>query len=301
MYRNLIVPLDGSSFSEHALAPAASIAARTGGTLRLVLVHTPIAFTVGDVAPVPLVDEWQVQHRAQEEGYLEARAQSLREQGLEVTTELRDGNVARELNAAAADADLMVLATHGRAGLERAWLGSVADALIRSATTPLLIIRPPDAPETPARFTPTPRHILAATGGSGAARAAVEHAAALARLFEARLTLLRVVAFPGGLASPYVPHAAEMDRAAVEQSEEQAREALDELAARYGDLNVRTRVTQAFHAARGILAAVAEEGADMVAVGTHHRTVVGRAVMGSTSDKVVRASPAPVLVCHEEE
>lgn len=306
MYTRLLVPLDGSTFSQRALPLAASIAARTGGTIRLVLVHTPIALPVGDIGPVTLLDQWESDHRVDEERYLEVQAKWLRDQGLEVVTELRDGEVARELREASEEADLLVLATHGRGGLERAWLGSVADALIRHATVPLLVVRPGDDGEegeatVEPRPAPPPRHILAATGGSAAGQAAVQQAAGLARLFEARLTLLRIVAFPGGLASPYIPHAAEMDRTAVEQGEEQARADLAELAGSFTDLEVATRVTQAYHAARGILSAIEEEGADMVAVGTHRRSALGRAVLGSTADKVVRASPVPVLVEHRED
>lgn len=304
MYTSLLVPLDASTFSEHALPVAASIAARTGGTIRLVLVHTPIALPVGDIGPVTHLDRWESDHRVDEERYLEVQAEWLREQGLDVVTELRDGDVARELRDASEDADLLVMATHGRGGLERAWLGSVADALIRHATVPLLLIRPQEEREeakVPPRPAPPPRHILAATGGSAVGQAAVQQAAVLARLFEARLTLLRIVAFPGGLASPYIPHAAEMDRLAVEQGEEQARTDLNELAVSFTDLDVSIRVTQAYHAARGILAAIEEEGADLVAVGTHRRSTLGRVVLGSTADKVVRASPVPVLVEHRDD
>lgn len=304
MYTRLLVPLDGSTFSQRALPLAASIAGRTGGTIRLVLVHTPIALPVGDIGPVTLLDQWESDHRVDEERYLEVQGEWLREQGLDVATELREGDVGRELREASEEADLMVLATHGRGGLERAWLGSVADAMIRQAAVPLLLVRPEEGREetaVPPRPAPAPRHILAATGGSAAGEAAVEQAAVLARLFEARLTLLRIVAFPGGLASPYIPHTAEMDRTAVEQGEKQAREDLAELTAGLTDLDVATRVTQAYHAARGILSAIEEEGADMVAVGTHRRSAIGRAVLGSTADKVVRASPVPVLVEHREE
>lgn len=309
MYRTLLVPLDGSVFSEHALAPAASIAARAGSTICLVLVHTPLQLTVGELGPVQLLEQWESDHHGREERYLESRAAGLREQGIEVVTKLRQGDVARELTELAGDVDLMVLATHGRGGLERAWLGSVADSLIRHAPAPLLLIRPADdreegGGEEAAELPPTPpepRHILAATGGSAAAEMAAERAAELARLFEARLTLLRVVAFPGGLASPYIPHAAEMDRSAVEEGEERAREDLAALAARLTGVEVGTRVMRAFLPARAILSAVDEEGADMVAVGSHRRSVLGRAVLGSTTDKVVRASRVPVLVAHAGE
>ena len=196
--------------------------------------------------------------------------------------------------------DLVVLATPGRGGLGRAWLGSVADSLIRHVEQPILLTRPEDEDAAPPSAF-EPRHIRAATDGSDASLATVDHAAALARLFNARLTLVRVVAFPGGLASPYIPHAAEMDREAVERGDEEARESLRAIAGRLDRLEVRTRVVHAFQPARGILRSVEETRCDLVAVGTHRRTALGRAVLGSTADKIVRAAAVPVLVGHAEE
>jgi nucleotide-binding universal stress UspA family protein len=300
MYDTLLVPLDGSTFSENALAHAAAIAERTGGTIRLALVHTPLPMTVTEVSAVPLLDQWHMDHREREGAYLEEQAKWLRERGLEVETLLRSGDVVRELRELAPESDLLVLATHGRGGLERAWLGSVADSLVRHVDTPLLLIRPHQDADEPPRSVAAPRRILVGSGGSPAALAVVEEAARLARVLDAKLTLLRVVAFPAGLGSPYIPHTAEMDRATVEASEAGAREALEELAGRFQDIEVDTMVTRAFHAARGILEAVDEAGADMVAVGAHRRTALGRAVLGSTADKVIRAAMVPVLVARTD-
>lgn len=300
MYRKLLVPLDGSDFSEHALALARPIAHRAGSTLHLVLVHTPLALHTSDIAPIRLTEEWEDEHRETERRYLEGRAETLRAEGLDAVAELREGDVAREIEEAAELADMLILATHGRGGLGRAWLGSVADTLIRHVETPIFVIRPEDDDASgPAPV--EPRHVLVATDGSDASVATVEHAAALARLFDARLTLLRVVAFPGGLASPYIPHTAEMDREAVERGDAEARRSLDALVGRFPELDVHTRVSHAFHPARGILQSIDEVGCDVVAVGTRRRTALGRTVLGSTADKVVRASPVPVLVGHARD
>ncbi len=301
MYDTLLVPLDGSTFSENALAHAALIAERTGGTIRLALVHTPLPMTVTEVSAVPLLDQWHMDHKEREGTYLEEQANWLRDRGLNVTTELRSGDVVRELRELAPESDLLVLATHGRGGLERAWLGSVADSLVRHVDTPLLLIRPDDDSAEPPRSVVPPKRILVGSGGSPATVGVVEQAAQLARLFEAKVTLLRVVAFPAGLGSPYIPHTAEMDRETVEASEAGARKALEELAGYFPDIDVEIMVTRAFHAARGILEAVEESGADMVAVGAHRRTALGRAVLGSTADKVVRASNVPVLVARTDD
>ncbi|MEJ2502510.1 MAG: universal stress protein [Gemmatimonadota bacterium] len=313
MYGDVMVPLDGSTFSEHALPLAAAIARRAGATLHLALVHTPLSVEAPDAVPFRLLTEWEGQNREREATYLARRAKEVEDAGVPVRSHLRDGDVGEELTALAREADLVVLASHGRGGIERAWLGSVADELIRHIRPPVLVVRPSqdeaqlaslDAPATgleseldldPAHRI---RHIMAATGGSEAAEAAVDHAIQLARLCDARVTLLGVADVPGGLSSPYIPHAALMDRAMTQNRQAESHRQLRILANRYDDVPIAARVWRAFHPARGILDAIAQLEPDLVVVGTHRRTVLGRAVLGSVADKVVRASPVPVLVGH---
>jgi nucleotide-binding universal stress UspA family protein len=299
MYRNVMVPLDGSTFSEQALDLAIPIARRADATLHLVLVHSAVVPSMADVAPVALYHAWEEDHRAKEAAYLERTVAAVEERGAKAVPQLRDGDVEQELVArATSDMDLAILATHGRGGLERAWLGSVADGVVRHVRLPVLLVRPESGESARPPGDLVPQHILAATGGSEAGDASVREAARLARLMDARLTVLRVVSFPAGLASPYIPHAAEMDRELAEQREEEARGELEQLAAGIELAGFDTRVDWAYHPARGILQAVDEVGADLVAVGTHRTSRVARAVLGSVADKVVRASPVPVLVGH---
>lgn len=300
MYRNMMVPLDGSTFSEQALNLAIPIARQAGATLHLVLVHSTVLPAAVDVAPVALYNAWNEDHRAREAAYLERAAADAESRGVTVMSQLREGDIEDELvERARSDMDLVVLATHGRGGLERAWLGSVADHVVRHVRTPVLLLRP-DVGGSPAMAEAerVPGHILAATGGTPAGDASVREAASLAQLMGARLTVLRVVSFPAGLASPYIPHAAEMDRELAEHREEEAHRELEALADTLEIDAFETRVEWAYHPARGILQAIEEVGADLVAVGTHRSSRVARAVLGSVADKVVRASPVPVLVGH---
>ena len=73
--------------------------------------------------------------------YLETVAQPLNEQGLQVTTEVRSGFAARELADAAGPGDLLVVASHGRHGLERLLLGSVAEEVAERSRASVLIAR----------------------------------------------------------------------------------------------------------------------------------------------------------------
>lgn len=299
MYGHILVPVDGSSFSERAIPYAGAIARRAEARLHAVLVHTTIARQLVDIAPMPLSAQWEEQHRAEEARYLDRLATELQGRGLDAVAETLEGDAAAELidRTRSGAADLLVMATHGRGGIERAWLGSVADEVVHHVRLPVLLVRPREDEAPPED--PSFEHIVVATDGSEAAEAAAGQAIELARLFEARLTLLRVVFFPAGLSSPYIPHAAQFDRETTERREEEARKALEEMAARLGDgLRVDTRVVVGYHPARGILDAIPEIGCDLIVLGTQRRARLARIVLGSVADKVVRASPVPVLVGH---
>jgi nucleotide-binding universal stress UspA family protein len=75
--------------------------------------------------------------------YLDSVCQPLRERGLNVTTEVRTGTAARELVEAVTPRDLLVVASHGRHGLERWLIGSVAEQVVRHSPAPVLITRQP--------------------------------------------------------------------------------------------------------------------------------------------------------------
>ncbi len=303
MYSNVVLPVDGSSFSEQAIPYASAIARRAGARLHVVLVHTPLARHAADIAVTPLFGEWEDRFRARETRYLEDLVERLRESGLDAVATRSEGEVAPKLiERAKSEADLLVMATHGRGGLERAWLGSVADEVVHHVRLPVLLV--PAQAEQAAPQDVTFSNILVATDGSKAAAAATRQAAEIARLFEARLTLLRVVSVPAGLSSPYIPHAAQLDRETTERRRAEAVKYLDGVAAEFrqrgGGPGVETRAELAYHPARGILDAIIELGSDLVALGTHRRSRLARVFLGSVADKVVRASPVPVLVGHAD-
>ncbi len=296
MFRNVLLPVDGSSFSEHAIPYASAIARRARARIHVVLVHTPLAHYAAEFAPTPLVEQWEKEFREKEARYVDGLVESLRKRGLDAVAENLEGEVARCLiQRSKSEADLLVMATHGRGGLERAWLGSVADEVIHHVRLPVLLVEPrrdalpPDDPSF--------EHILVATDGSRAAAAATDEALKVARLFDARLTLLRVVSVPAGLSSPYIPHAALMDRETTKKRCEEAETFLAELAEELAtETRVGTRVELAYHPAHGILDTLAELDCDLVVVGTHRKSRLARIVLGSVADKVLRASPMPVLI-----
>ena len=295
MSARILVPLDGSAFAESALPVALAVGRRSGGAIELVAVQEP--------APPFAYEEWELASRDWSESYLAEAARRAREaSGVEVTTTVLRGRVADALarRTVESDADLVVMATHGRGALTRAWLGSVADSFVRHTDRPVLLVRPDDEEEQP----PDPAgnwalgHVLIALDGSDLSRAIVGPAVRLGSLFDARYTLLRVVMFPVELASPYLPHTVQMNRDVVEEARAAAQRDLEGLAEelRGKGLRVEADVEVDGQAAHAILDQARELGAHLIALATHGRGGVTRAVLGSTADKVIRGAHRPVLV-----
>lgn len=139
--KNVLVALDGSSLGE-AVLPQAVELARDGA--KLVLLRAADAHSlIGDpiVAQVDVIQEAEL--------YLRGVAERLRRQGIaNVETSVWYGRAAESIVEAARvrGCDLVLMSTHGRSGLGRLVLGSVAETVLRGTTTPMLLIRPNGAP-----------------------------------------------------------------------------------------------------------------------------------------------------------
>jgi len=194
MYHSLLLPLDGSTFGEHALPLALSIARRAGATLNVVQVHEPFTPTYAD-SITPGTYEAEVKVLEQKRAYLDGIVKRLTSVSpVRVTSTLLERPlIAETLNSHARSTgnDLIVMTTHGRGPLSRFWLGSVADELVHRATVPLLLIRPQ---ETAPDFASEPllRRIAIPLDGSTLAEQVLESAIGLASLMQADYTLVRI-------------------------------------------------------------------------------------------------------------
>jgi nucleotide-binding universal stress UspA family protein len=296
MYQSILVPLDGSAFGEHALPLAWSIARRANGRLQVVHVHELKADRLLTFYNLdPAVPE-------AERAYLHQVARRLAAQGeVAVDTALVSGPVAGALQAYAATtkADLVVMTTHGRGPLSRAWVGSVADQLVRSLPLPILLVRPRG---TVPDVTPEPvlRHVLIPLDGSALAEQMIQPAVALGGLMQADYTLLRVVPpvrFPG-----YDPTGAELceqdEPPLLRQHRREAEYYLDHVAEalQAQGLRVQARVVVHLHAATAILEELQGGTIDALALATHGRGGLSRLLLGSVADKVLRGTSIPVLL-----
>jgi nucleotide-binding universal stress UspA family protein len=196
MSTELIVPLDGSPLADLAIPHAAEIARRTGGSLHLLRVHTPLNLTVvpSDAMvsiPDPVLD---AQIRDDAEAWLAARAREVGASSrVPVTYELRVGLAAAEivLASAARRAKLAVCTTRGAGSAATRWLGSTADGIVRHAWCPVLAM----SPEAAARGVSV-RSLLVLLDGSEASGAIIPHAGWFAGAFDAKIDYLRLVPSP---------------------------------------------------------------------------------------------------------
>lgn len=292
MFHSILVPLDGSTFSEAALAYALDISRRTGADLHLTTIHEPV--------PSFAYDEWEVAAREWSTEYLETVREKVAAQaGGKVEGWLGSGRVVDVLGERADEvkADLVVMATHGRGALSRAWLGSVADGLVRHVHQPVLLVRPAEDGTSPPDD-PGFDRLLVTLDGSEMGASILDLAAGVADTFDAELHLLRVVAYPVEIASPYLPHTVQMNQKIVDQARASAEEYLDGIV---DDLAQRGVAATAHvvvdHQAGHTIAQQADElEADLVVMATHGRGGFRRTILGSTTDKVIRSVHVPVLV-----
>jgi nucleotide-binding universal stress UspA family protein len=294
---NILLPLDGSAFSEHALPAALELARRLSGRLHLVRVHEPPIPMAPDAAAV-VEAELSENLRAQEEDYLRGVAnRCLEASGLAARTELLEGPVATALATFINEIgiDLVVMTTHGRSGISRAWVGSVADAVVRRSAVPVLLLRPHDhhAPEPLACS-----HILVPLDGSPLAEGILGPVELLCRAFKPRFTLLRVVPPLQVEAAASGPAVLTQAPAAVERAVAGAREYLETVAAAWRSAGATVETAVQVHSipAVAILDYAATHAVDLVTMATHGRGGWSRVALGSVADKVMRGTMMPVLL-----
>jgi nucleotide-binding universal stress UspA family protein len=283
----IIVPLDGSFLAERALLLAAMLACRLGGELRLVeAINLPVG---EEMAPWGELEEAA-------RAYLQGQADRVSQgQGVGVSTAAHFGTPDAVIVAEAADSDVewVVMTTHGREGLQRAVLGSVAEHVLRETPVPVFLL--PAAAE--GCETKAIKRIAVALDGSPLSEAVLEPLCGLARKLGAAVTLIRVYGEPQSpeLSQPGLPARA-LDQE-IESMELLAEEYLESLAGRLRSFGVDTTCVAAVghKPAEAILRLAASEGADLLAMATHGRSGLDRLRHGSVTEAVLRHSHLPML------
>ena len=304
MHAPIIVPLDGSPFGEQAIPTALGLARRLGAPVELVLVQEPI---VGpESIRLSLMRDTGRLLELREAGvmYLEMVSTRARQAApIEVIETLLQGPVVEALatHITARSPSHVVMCTHGRGGFSRAWLGSVADALVRRVTAPVMLIRPREnvverEGATPLTVPPAFTRIALPLDGSAESEQAIAEALRIAGNRRVELTLLQVLPPPVTYLRP--SFTADVATSLLADLEVDAARYLERIAGtilRPG-LSVRTRVLVDHNPARGILALAGSSNIDLLVMMTHARRGLSRVVLGSVADKVARAATVPVLL-----
>ncbi len=297
-FRSILVPLDGSPFAEQAVPLASRIAQRSGSKLRLAFVHKLPAPPV-DSAAAKLFTSIEAVTRKAERAYLRGIQAKLREGGIRLSSAVTltgDPGPALAQYAREMAIDLVVMATHGRGGIRRAWLGSVADHLIRHLEVPVLLVRPTEGAAPQGR--PGAGRILVPLDGSPLAEEALDAGAALARIWDTELTLLQVVrpVLPSPDMALPVPSAYDEELTAMCRT--QAQDYLDDVVERLHDRGLRATgvAVVGWSTVDSLLDVARPEHIALVVLATHGRGGLRRLALGSVADKLVRGADVPVLV-----
>jgi nucleotide-binding universal stress UspA family protein len=299
MYRNIIVPVDGSARSQAALPAAAAFAHASGATLHLVRVHLEER---PDLAEDP---SWDQMFREGEMRYLEALALAYEPvAGTKVSASLLDPPVAKSLLefAETRAAPLFIMVGRGRTGLRRALLGSTCDALVRGGETPVLVLRDCGIDDVPSwQFGRRPfRRIVLPLDGTMHAEGGIAHAVAMARAMDAKLRLVRVVgpivtsAVLGAMAMhPLLPY---QDGTLVRSdiAQEYLQGIVDRINAGGPALDVGTEVALGTDPATAIIESCRRTAADLVVLPTHARGA-SRIIVSAVGDRLLRDGPDAML------
>ena len=296
-FRAILVPLDGSALAEQALPAAATLADAANASLHLVTVQPPMPAVMNPDTPIP--PDMLEEERARLESYLNGTAGELSARcASPVKHGLLFGPPAPAIGAyARANAiDLIVTTTHGRSGLKRLALGSVAEEILRSVAVPVLLFPPETAVvDHPASF----GSVLVALDGTAGGGLVVDAAAALGSLARSTAyTLVHVIEQP----SPVLARIARYpEHWAPDWREQRVAAAQSMLQAMGGKLRAVgctafTRVLAGRHVSQQILASARICQSDLIVMGTHAPTGAERLLLGSVADDVIRHTDRPVLV-----
>jgi nucleotide-binding universal stress UspA family protein len=293
MFKNIIVPLDGSREATAALPVARTLAAVAGARISLRrVVHRPACLFASHANEV-----------REAAAYLDAVAgDELGTVGLPVSTHVRSGDV---VDAILEDIDeggsgVVVMATRGHAGVVRAVLGSVASELIAKSPVPVVLLRAGTRPVDRIR------QILVPIDGSPETEQALTTVVGFARLTGAHVTLLQVVTpapiptWAGDLAGISAPglYVGSSTHDVVAET----RQYVNACASRLSTQGISVDALAIIGEVPETITQSADAlNADLIVMSTHGHTGAARAVLGSVADAVVRTASMPVMLLRERQ
>lgn len=293
MYDRIVIPVDGSDDAMRAASRGIEFARAFDAAVAVLYVveRKALALSRGPDEAARL--------RERGEAVLNEVTERAAESDCSVTTSLTDGKPAVRISEYAdeQDADLLVLGRQGLTGAKRRLVGGVTEQVLHRSDVPVLVI--PDGDEGSEHRTGY-EHVLLPTDGSENAHAATPHGVAIAQRFESTLHVLNVVDLQaaggvfnaGGLETEFVDRLEVRGREAVDTVTDELRDVDSEVPVR----SAVRRTTSFDGAGAGVREYVADAGIDLIVMGSHGRSNLGRQLLGSVASTVLRTVPVPVLV-----
>jgi nucleotide-binding universal stress UspA family protein len=296
MYTRILVPLDGSPVAEQALPYARSLAQAL--TLPVELLHAVEPETVAlytDPKHGRYVDTVEADLKQKGLQYLRNLEGSFPKTS-KITCAAEIGKPADVIvaKATAQPGTLITMATHGRSGVQRWLLGSVAEKVLHMTTNHLLLVRATNETKTDEASL---RTVVVPLDGSPLAEKVLPHVYDMAKRMDLEVLLLRAYAIPIMAYSTedyYTPNLDEL----LGEAKDEARRYLEQKVAELKGEGLR-RVSSIFlegESAQQIIDFARKTPDNFVAMCTHGRSGIGRLVLGSVTNRVVRHSGDPVLV-----
>jgi nucleotide-binding universal stress UspA family protein len=286
--KTIVVPVDGSELAEQALHLASTIARACDAEVMLTT-----AISVGERwVDDGYVSQFEAEVSSAVDAYLDSIVERLRGLSVRARAHVEWGRPEVVINGVVRDeaADLVVMTTHGRSGLSRLTLGSVADKLLRTTSAPLLLVHPKAESGIPVAV----RMIAVPLDGSQLAEKALPHAERLAAATGASLLLVRAVAPAGGL---YADELVPGDLPVLDDMESQALHYLQGIASAVRDRGLTVGVAVDTGAPAEVILRLSKEGdVDLAVMTSHGRSGFNRFVLGSVADEVIRGGDLPVLM-----
>ena len=296
--KRIICPVDFSEVSRHAFDRALAVARSYGGAITVLHVlptpsHVP-AVPYGPEGPGPfgfevpdrlhVLSELSRFLRIEQPGDV-----SIRQEVIEA------GSIHKEIlvQASRTSADLIVMGTHGRSGVDHLFLGSVAEKTLRTSSIPVLTV-PRRAADVPAAGLPF-RSILCAVDFSQDSAEALSYAASLAQHTRGRLTLVHIVEPIGGGYDPVSGGAFDIEgfrKAAMARAHAQLQECAATVTGGIGPVFTVLGEGKPY---KEILREAGLREIDLIVAGVHGRSALDRLVFGSTTEHLVRRATCPIL------
>jgi nucleotide-binding universal stress UspA family protein len=298
MSDRILVPLDGSTLAEQALGCAIALARALPAEL-VILRAVSIPPDTREILNNAGLEAATLREQIETEAstYLREVASELQDAGLSMRQVVRHGPPSEAIVDYAAQRDIrqIVMTTHGRTGISRWTHGSVAERVLQAASVPVLMVR---AQERELHISPPQvslRRILVPLDGSTVAEQVLPSVTDVALALDAEMILFQVpiIHVSGSLSGEwYLPI-----HGVMETATQDAEAYLERTAAGLRERGVAVSTTTGIGGvADSIIGYAQANQVDLIAMCTHGRTGLGRWVLGSVSDRVLRGSRVPILL-----